>query len=65
MSGTRGTTVTVKEHNINGALYIDGQLIGDCSLTLSVFEADEKQDWPFRHEQVFVGQSLICSEPQI
>lgn len=65
MSGTRGTTVTVKEHKINRALYIDGQLIGDCSLTLSVFEADEKQDKSFRHEQVFVGQSLIFSEPQI
>ncbi|WP_010197055.1 hypothetical protein [Psychrobacter sp. PAMC 21119] len=62
MSDKRPITLTAKEHCIKeGTLYINGQIVGKASLTISVFEVDENEHNTQR-EQRLVGQSLIDSE---
>lgn len=57
MSSPRGTTITSKEIQLDGALYINGQLVSNKgSFTASFFEVDTSECSP-RHEQIFVGQS--------
>lgn len=57
MSSSREDTITTKDIRMNGALYINDQLVSDkCSLTASFFEIDTSA-CSSRHEQVLVGES--------